>query len=178
MSRLAPIKSVDVCILAFEKFSADNPSVDAKLNIVGSGPFSEVLKGLARQTFCGERILFHGNISFGELESYYSEASLYLSASHEGGGMSVVEALSHGLPVICFDNYGPGESVDDLSGFRIKITDRDGAIKDFSACLTDVCVNDDLRRNMSLNARQRVRDNYLWSHRGDTLKEIYDQVIE
>ena len=92
--------------------------------------------------------------------------------------MSVVEALSHGLPVICFDNYGPGESVDDLSGFRIKITDRDGAIKDFSACLTDVCVNDDLRRNMSLNARQRVRDNYLWSHRGDTLKEIYDQVIE
>jgi glycosyltransferase involved in cell wall biosynthesis len=178
VSRLAPVKSVDVCILAFEKFVIDNPSVSATLNIVGSGPYSDMLKRLAEQTICYEKIVFHGNVLFEDLESHYNEASTYFTASHEGGGMSVVEALSHGLPVICFDNFGPGESVDDSCGLRIKVDGRKHAITNFAGCLSAIYLDDNLRKHMSGNARKRVKDNFLWSHRGDTLKEIYEQAIE
>lgn len=178
VSRLSPLKSVDICILAFEKFVIDNPSVSATLNIVGSGPCGELLKRLAKKTVCHEKIVFHGNVSFKDLEGYYNEGSIYLTASHEGGGMSVVEALSHGLPVICFDNFGPGESVDDSCGLRIKIDDRMHAINNFAECLTSICLDDKLREKMSENARRRVKDNFLWSHRGDSLKDIYEQAID
>ena len=46
------------------------------------------------------------------------KADLFLFPSFEGGGMVVLEALAHGLPVVCLQYGGPGEMVSTARGSR------------------------------------------------------------
>jgi glycosyltransferase involved in cell wall biosynthesis len=60
------------------------------------------------------RIKLFGALKNDEMAKFYSKADIYISASQwEGFGLTVVEAMKCGLPVIAFDNSGPKEILSD-----------------------------------------------------------------
>lgn len=93
-------KGFDILIEAFALFAKDNS--DWTLEIVGEGPEESLYRQLIAKYGLEERILlspFTRNI-----QSHYASSSVYvLSSRWEGFGLVLIEAMSHGLPIIASD---------------------------------------------------------------------------
>jgi glycosyltransferase involved in cell wall biosynthesis len=95
--RHVPYKRFDLAIKACNQLGAE-------LNVIGNGPDTERLKKLA-----GPTIHFLGRISDKELVARAQSARGFLFPNEEDFGMSAVEALAAGTPVIA---YGKGGALD------------------------------------------------------------------
>lgn len=72
---------------------------DWKLTIVGEGPNRGTLEGLIRKYNLEKFIILEGEVL--DIEKYYRRSSIFILISqYEGTANSVIEAVSHGLPVI------------------------------------------------------------------------------
>lgn len=93
-------KGFDILINAFHLFSLQNS--DWILDIVGEGDLEEEYKALVRKLNCEDRIHIHPFTN--HIQEYYSNAQVYvLSSRWEGMPLVLVEAMSHGLPIISSD---------------------------------------------------------------------------
>lgn len=72
------------------------------LDIVGEGPEEQIYKNKIAKYGLEERIHLHPFTN--DIQAYYSNAQVFvLSSRWEGFGLVLVEAMSHGLPVISSD---------------------------------------------------------------------------
>ncbi len=108
VGNLKPEKNQALLLRAF----AALPRPDARLMLLGSGPQEAPLRALAEQLGLAERVIFAGFQR--DPAPFYAAADLFvLSSNHEGFGNVIVEALSHGLPVVSTDcPAGPAEILD------------------------------------------------------------------
>jgi glycosyltransferase involved in cell wall biosynthesis len=92
--------------------------------------------------------------------------------------MVVAEAMSYTLPVICFDNYGPGELIGDEAGIKIPYSTYNQSIEDFAKALKELYINTALYDTFSKGARRRFENYYTWNAKGDALKSIYEDILD
>jgi len=93
-------KGFDILIKAFEQFVKNNR--EWTLDIVGDGPEREALQILITERHLEQRIIIHPFTN--NIQQYYSAASIYvLSSRWEGMPLVLVEAMSHGLPIVTSD---------------------------------------------------------------------------
>lgn len=92
--RHVPYKRFDLAVQACTK-------LNVPLTVVGSGPDTERLKSLA-----GPTITFTGRVSDAELVRLSHTHKAFLFPNEEDFGMSAVEALAAGLPVIAYKKGG------------------------------------------------------------------------
>lgn len=108
MGRLVPAKGFDMLISAFSLIAEENP--DWNLKIVGDGPCYDNLKKLIEKKKLLDRIQLNEGTS--NIENVYLSASIYVSAARwEGFGLTIIEAMEYGIPVIAFKNSGPEEII-------------------------------------------------------------------
>lgn len=102
VARFVRYKRVDLAIEACNQLKK-------KLVVIGSGGEEEErLKKLA-----GDTVEFLGRVSDEEMERYYSRAKAFLSPGIEDYGITPVEAMSAGVPVLAFGKGGALETVQD-----------------------------------------------------------------
>ncbi|MDD5043682.1 MAG: glycosyltransferase [Patescibacteria group bacterium] len=97
--RLVPYKRFDVIIEAFNRLGLP-------LKIFGEGRDFEKLKERAKPN-----IKFLGAVSFDELRELYSQCLAYLHPQEEDFGITAVEAMASGRPVIAYKAGGALETV-------------------------------------------------------------------
>lgn len=102
VSRLYPYKNIDIAIEAFKKIKKLN------LIIIGQGPEYKHLKSLA-SGFRNIKML--GFVKDRELEYYYKNCLSYIICNEEDFGLSPIEAMSFGKPVLALKKGGALESV-------------------------------------------------------------------
>ncbi|HTX88742.1 MAG TPA: glycosyltransferase [Bacteroidales bacterium] len=122
LSRLAKVKRVERLIGSFSKYRYRDRSM---LIIAGDGPLKEKLNQQAAALNLGDRILFTGMVK--DPEAVYSLLDVFvLPSNNEAFGLTVVEALSHGKPVLLFgDAGGAVEIVDGIEPENI-VGDEEG----------------------------------------------------
>ena len=177
--RLVPLKGFDLSILAFSFFLkslSDDQKKRCELLIVGSGPEVRFLKDLVKKEKIQDYVRFIDWIARKELLEIFKTSSAFLFPSHEGAGMVVPEALSFGLPVICLDNIGPGEFINDKCGFAVSMNDYHTTVVALGNAIQQLHENPDLLFEMSHNARLRFEDKFNWNKRGDLLNDIYSKL--
>ena len=115
LGRLAKEKNLEELITFFGRL--DEPGME--LVIAGDGPERKALEALAGQQKGRERIHFAGMIPFEETPAWYRAADLFVCASRsETQGITYLEALSAGLPVVCRkDECVEGIVRDGLNGY-------------------------------------------------------------
>ena len=99
-----------------------------------------------------------------DLLKLYRRYELFLFPSlHDSGGMVVLEAMAHDLPVVCLDLGGPGTMVDDTCGRVISTrhASRARVIEQLGHALIEIAENQDLRHSLTAAALARVRE-YIW----------------
>ncbi len=102
-------KPIHECITAFCRIKDTFPDVDYLIYGVGAG--HQQLEAQIAQLGCGDRVRLTGYTSdpIGVFQT--AIASVYPTTT-EGFGLSILEALSSGCPVISYDvNYGPREMI-------------------------------------------------------------------
>lgn len=100
IGRFAWEKAPDRLIEAFAKIEDKKGFV---LEMCGDGPMLEEMKNLAVKLAIEEEVVFHGRVT--KVEEYYKNAGIYVLPSVlEGFPNALCEALSTGLPSICYNS--------------------------------------------------------------------------
>ena len=144
---LLPIKGYDRAIEAARHILPSRPAW--KWVICGEGPERERLEHLIQDAGLEGRMLLPGTVR--DMEAQYRAAAMVVMTSHmEGLPMVLLEAKSHGLPLVSFDIMtGPREIIQNgVNGFLAAPSDVEDLV-DKLACLMD---SDTLRCQMSENA--------------------------
>lgn len=99
VSRFVPYKRVDLAIEACNR-------LNYQLVVAGRGPEEKRLKKLA-----GPTVRFVDNPSDSAVQDLYSKARAFIFSADEDFGITPVEAMAAGLPVICYGHGGATETV-------------------------------------------------------------------
>ena len=123
VGRVATEKSIDIVIKGFGKAVEKHP--DSKLVIVGDGPSFNELKELVSNMKLEDKIIFTGRKPHDDVPLYYNAADCFMSASiTETQGMTYIEALASGLPIICrYDEVLDDVLLDGENGYFFKDED-------------------------------------------------------
>ena len=98
VGRVAPEKNLGTLIHGFRRVREANP--DAKLLMVGSGPYLEKYYDLVRRLGLSGEVIFTGFVPDEDLPQYYAAADIFAIASKfETQGLVILEALASGRPV-------------------------------------------------------------------------------
>ncbi|MGK5729328.1 glycosyltransferase family 4 protein [Streptomyces sp. URMC 124] len=141
--RLAPAKRYDVLIRAFEKVVAERP--DWKLRIYGAGAERAKLRALIDKRGLYNHVFLMGPAN--PLDPEWVKGSIgAVTSSLESFGMTIVEAMRCGLPVVSTDcPHGPGEIISDgVDGLLVPV----GKVDKIAAGLLKLINDDELRQRM------------------------------
>ncbi|MGK4127863.1 glycosyltransferase family 4 protein [Ligilactobacillus saerimneri] len=112
LSRLAFEKDIDKLIAimpqVFQKIT------DARLVIVGDGPARQMLEDQVAKLKIADQVIFTGEINNDDVAYYYQMADLFVSTSvSESQGLTYIEALASGLPVLATHSPYTDQLLDD-----------------------------------------------------------------
>lgn len=180
IGRFVPLKGFDITLQAFaECYHRQSAEVQAKmqLTLIGKGPEKDKLKSMAEKNLPADAVQFVDWLGRAELDEYFAASQIFLFPSHEGAGMVVPEALSFGLPVVCFDNYGPGEFVDAECAITVPYSNYQQSIIDFSLALEELLKDENRRLAMSKNAKRKFQNTFTWKKKASQIQSVYDEVF-
>jgi N-acetyl-alpha-D-glucosaminyl L-malate synthase BshA len=149
ISNFRPLKRIMDVIAIFEQLSSEIP---CKLMMVGEGP--EKIKAIdyVEKKGLDDKILFLGNSN--EIDKILCYSDLFLLPSEkESFGLSALEAMAHGVPVISSNAGGISEvNKQGYSGFLAPI----GDIDTMSARAKDLLLNKKLHSKFKKQAKQQA----------------------
>lgn len=171
IGRIAQEKNIEEVIENF-KYIVDVEK-RAKLLIVGGGPYLDVLKEEATNFNLLDNIIFTGMVKPEDVYKYYKISDVFVTAStSETQGLTYIEALSCGTPVVCrYDQCIEEVVIDGYNGY----TYNKG--KDFVSSTLKLLRDDDLRKKFSSNALSKSYE-YSSELFGIRVYELYKEVYE
>jgi glycosyltransferase involved in cell wall biosynthesis len=109
------LKGITIAIRAFAAFIRQGGV--GRFTLVGKGPEEARGRKLAKDLGVDHLVDWISWVDQSELDRIYAGHDLFLFPSlHDSSGNVVVEAMCHGLPVMCFDLGGPAQIVTMDSG--------------------------------------------------------------
>lgn len=134
IGRLAPEKRQDILIRALNQIRRHRP---AELTVLGRGERESDLRALAESLGVADYVHFAGFVT--EPAQYFATTDIFvLGSDFEGFGNVIVEALAHGLPVVCTDvPYGPRFIAGDCPAVRLVPPRDPSAIADAVLAVAD-----------------------------------------
>ena len=121
VGNLIPIKAFDTLIEAFAQVKEN-----AKLYIIGDGPEKERLKKQIDTLQLGDHIELLGQLERTEINKVYQKSHVFvLPSQSETFGVSYIEAMYAGLPIIATRCGGPESFVDESNGLLVPVNDID-----------------------------------------------------
>jgi len=159
VGRLLEWKGLDIALHAVRQLK--QWQLDVRFTIVGDGPARSRLARLAQKLELSEIVEWAGCIPHSEVENQYRAADLFLFPSlRDSGGTAVLEALAHGLPVVCTELGGPGVTVNERCGRVVPALDR--TQKELATGLADavreIMTTSGLHHHLSAGAKARARE--------------------
>ena len=144
--RVALEKNIPFLIEAFTGVAQAVPNVH--LLIIGGGvqQYEEEIRVHVEKTNLPDRIHLLGRISYDQLPAYLAMCDIFATASvTEVHPLSVIEAMGAGLSIMGIESVGVGDTVQDgVTGFLSSHN-----LPAFTAKLTRLCLDADLRKSMS-----------------------------
>jgi glycosyltransferase involved in cell wall biosynthesis len=168
------LKGMHLGLRAFARLLDSCPN--ARLTLIGKGSAEKEWKRLATELGIHDRVTWIPWLSRHELLRRYAHYDVFLFPSlHDSGGFVLLEALSAGLPVVCFNLGGPGIIVDETCGRVVAVErgSRDAIVQQLADQLQRLSTDEDLRLRLSAGAQQRAR-HFEWQRHLATLYETAD----
>ena len=180
VGRLVEWKGIDTLIRSMTVVRKAIP--DSELNIVGEGLLREPLQRLVKDTGLTDTICFCGRLSDEDLAKHYDSASILVLPSRsfqglvmEGLGVVLLEAMSHGVPVIGSNIGGIPDIIDDgRNGFLFQSEDEKNLAEKIIILLSDTVLAERFREL----GYDTVRTRFSWEDISRQFSEAYELVLE
>jgi len=164
VSELNSGKNLDTVIKCLNSFQ----KMRRQFIVVGSGPEKASLENLAQSN---KNIIFTGKLN--NTHEYYKSADYFISASFsEGLSLSVLEAMSSGLPVILSDIPGHRSIFKNVSEYSYFFPAMD--YNALNSCITKI--ENDKYDEISKQMRTIILDNYTAKCMSKNYQLIYDKI--
>lgn len=119
---LVDYKRVDLILRAYAR--SDQPSRDSRLVIVGQGKERDLLEALARKLDIDGLVSFTGALPRWRVRHWMRDAdALLIGSEFETFGVTAIEALACGVPVLATRSGGPEEIVSSSTGILVPCGD-------------------------------------------------------
>jgi glycosyltransferase involved in cell wall biosynthesis len=166
VGRLVGRKAVDQLISMMEALRNE----PVRLLIVGTGPLEAKVKEQSSEKRLDEKVIFLGQLEEKEKFRVLQMCDLYVSTSqHEGFGLVFLEAMTSGLPIVCYDHGGQTDFLkNEVNGFLVPLNDRERFL---DRCRL-LARNPGLRGSMARTNREAVEEYFI-----DRCAARYEQVF-
>ena len=159
---------------AFALAAREHPQL--RLEVIGDGPLRSQCEAVVAREGLQARVVFHGACGPDFVRARLSEAGVFVQHSvtapngdQESQGISLIEAMASGLPVVVTDHNGFCETVEQgVSGFLVAERDVVSIAKNIGRLVTDV----ELRETMGKRARQVVVERFSAVDLNGRLREV------
>lgn len=153
--------------------------LEYECRIVGNGPEADSLhRRCMNSPYLSEHIVFKGNVPYEQMQQEYADADVLIMPSiRETTGTVLLEAMSHGLPVITINRFGAQNIVDDSTGWVFDGSSKESFLENLRLALI-ACISQPeeiLRRGA--NARLRAND-FTWEKKVRIYQGIYDKLCD
>ena len=170
LGRIAQYKGVDDIIKAYEIAKKVIPNLNL---VIGGKPDFSSQKNYQIWKNKYQEIKFIGFVSPEEIPIYYTMADIFITYSYasEGFGLTPIEAIACGTPVICSSIPAYKEVLKDNAVFvpprKPKLLAED---------IIKLLKNDNLRKNLTLKAKEFIK-RYSWEEVGKKLEKLYNNFL-
>lgn len=172
--RLIYRKGVHFLLDALKMLPSDS---DYRLNIVGKGPELDNLKTKCRKFGLDKHVSFLGAVPYVEMEKNYAKADVLIMPSlRETTGTVLVEALSHGIPIITIDKFGGKTILDEDVAWFYSGSTREEVITSLRDKILN-CINN---RKDVMDKSQAIISKigkYTWRNKYLVYRRIYQELL-
>jgi glycosyltransferase involved in cell wall biosynthesis len=171
-----PRKGLDRLILAYAILCAE-PEPAPRLVLAGKGRLLPATHELIEDLKLTQRIDVRPDVSDKDLVDLYQSASVFVQTSHEEGlGLSVLEAMACGLPVVATDTAGSRETVvDGVTGWRVPQGSDDDVSAEVAKRVRQLLVDGEAA---SRQARRRCVDRFSSDATLDLYLGVYEKLLD
>lgn len=172
LGRIAPEKSLSLLLRAFYGVAMSYNYV--RLLFVGDGPDRENLEAQVKLMNISSKVCFTGMVDYKEVPNYLAATDIFVTPSaSETFGLSTVEAMASGLPVIGIDAPGTTDIIED--GVNGLSSSDDLAV--FTAKLVLLATDRDLRHRLGKQALESSKKYDIQTTTGVLLQQ-YERLAE
>lgn len=165
------LKGLSSLIAALAKAKAKEPERPIKVLVAGKGDQNR-FRTIAARAGVEDAVIFAGVQNLG-IEKFYAAADIHvLLSGFDTFGMTVLEAMAAGLPVIISQTVGAKDLV--LDGIHGYIVDKNNITEITDRILA--LLNDPCRQSMGQAAR-RVAEGHSWAKVTQEINQIYDSIL-
>jgi glycosyltransferase involved in cell wall biosynthesis len=142
--------------------SANFISLEAVVVIVGAGPGEKALQLAIEQNFLSDRVVMAGKLDDSDLQSLFARATIYALPSinrAEAFGVVLLEAMSHGLPIVACEIPGSGVpwvNKHGVSGLNVPVGDAQA----FADACNEILADEKLRAFFAAGSRRRFEEQF------------------
>ncbi|WP_155816639.1 glycosyltransferase [Sphaerochaeta pleomorpha] len=135
---------------------------------VGDGPYREKLEHLSHSLSISDNVIFTGMIAPSDIALYYQLGTIFVAASQsETQGLTYIEALASGLPVVCrYDDCIEDVVIAGKNGFTYT-TD-----EEYVRSVQEILGNDQMLKDMGESATLQAK-RYSFARFGSDVEAIY-----
>ncbi|MFX1484454.1 MAG: glycosyltransferase family 4 protein [Promethearchaeota archaeon] len=168
VGRLSLDKGVNILLDAFGQYHKENPN--SRLTMIGDG----MLKHQIDDTVNDDSIVWIGSIEHEKIPVVLQCMDAFVIPQNIGGlGLSVLEAMSCGLPVI---TTGIGETVR-LLGKDEGVLVQPHSVSDVVDAMRLLGDDEKLRYSMGKKCRQKVEEQYSWRNQIHQIEQVYERTM-
>jgi glycosyltransferase involved in cell wall biosynthesis len=167
VGRLSYDKGVDILLKAFHLYHSENRK--SRLTLIGDGMLKAQLSGLADHA-----VRWLGTQNHDEVPRFLQHADVFVIPQNIGGlGMSVLEAMSCGLPVITTAIGETSRLLSEEEGVLVKPHDVESVVDAMRLLGSD----ERLRRSMGTRCRTKILRDYSWKSQIHRLEQVYEEAV-
>ncbi len=147
---------------------------NVKLTLVGEGNRLQEYKTRVADLGLVDHVEFTGWLNNQEIQTLAAKSSIGIFPSRiESFGLSVVEAMATGLPVIAARGGAVPENIEDgMTGTLVPVNDPDA----LAECINKALENSASSEIMAKAAKSAVQQKFSWDRAADSMIEIYENI--
>ena len=147
------------------------------LLVAGAGGEQEKMEALAQELGVTDRVRFLGRVPRETMESLFQECDALLFTSlRDSFGSVVLEAMSHGLPIIALNHQGIRAFVPEDAAIKVPVDSPEQVVGDLAKAFEFLKANPQAQLNMS-KAALAFADQQTWQHRAEAMNTLYAQTL-
>ena len=179
VGRLIEVKGLHVLTQAADQILASRPN--AHIAIAGYGPLRQQIEQIIARSATKDRVHLAGTLDRREVAQFLAESDLFVNPGvvdargrAEGLGITTLEAMASGLPVVGSRVGGIPETIfDGITGLLIPPNDVQALARAIGTLLDDP----QLRSRLGDEGRRTVRERFGWPRLAAQVAEVYLQVL-
>lgn len=174
LSRIVPRKGLKYLLDSLKKIINKNENI--RLMVVGTGSEEEKMKNYVKNNGLRKYVEFVGYVKDDKKSEYYQKSDIFcVPHVNEGFGITLLEAMSCGLPIVGFKNDAYKEVLKNYPYKKFLVTPK--SVSQLTKALENLINNEVVRKKIT-QWELKESKKYRWDKVAKETEELYYEIIE